>query len=54
MTRKLKCTCSHDYQDKAYGKGVRIYNDVAKIANTWRCTVCSRQQVQGEAAVKKK
>lgn len=39
----IKCKCSHEYQDKTLGTGVRIANTTAKqdkdIAEV-RCTVC--------------
>jgi len=38
-----QCTCEHEYQDKRYGKWMRIHN-WAPMANNknggWRCTVC--------------
>lgn len=39
----LPCKCSHEYQDKTYGKGVRVHNKALKGFNSgigWRCTVC--------------
>lgn len=42
MTKLLRCTCQHAYQDQQYGKGMRVHNE-AKVENeqvTWRCTVC--------------
>lgn len=40
-TVRKRCTCSHAYQDKRYGKGVRIMNRCAKQGqSTARCTVC--------------
>lgn len=42
MTRPLKCTCKHEYQDERYGKGIRLHNRIkmGTPANGWRCTVC--------------
>ena len=40
--KKINCTCSHDYQDKKYGKGKRIANKTTKNDNTYRCTVCGK------------
>ena len=32
-----KCTCDHVYQDKRFGKGMRLHN---KGLKGWTCTVC--------------
>ncbi len=42
MTKIIKCTCKHDYQDKKYGKGKRVANEcTSKSMNKqYRCTVC--------------
>lgn len=40
---KIACKCTHDFQDKKYGAGVRIANTTAKqdgVNATVRCTVC--------------
>ena len=34
-----KCTCKHEFQDKTYGNGNRVFN---KWTKGWRCTVCER------------
>ena len=39
-TVKLKCTCKNSFQDKRYGKNVRVMNKVEKQANAYRCTSC--------------
>jgi len=42
-TEVLTCTCQHEYQDKKYGKGMRVHNKAAGNKGTekkWRCTVC--------------
>lgn len=39
----LKCTCKHDYQDKVYGKGMRVHNAAGKGKAHGKevvCTVC--------------
>ena len=36
-TVEKKCTCVHEYQDKVYGKGIRLFNVGTKDA---KCTVC--------------
>lgn len=39
MTSKLiKCTCSHEDQDKMYGQGNRMANEAR--TGQYRCTVC--------------
>lgn len=37
---KLPCTCTHEFQDKLYGKGIRVHNQT-KVGQ-FRCTVCSK------------
>jgi hypothetical protein len=37
-TVKVNCKCENAYQDKAYGKGVRVANTTPK--GDARCTVC--------------
>lgn len=41
MTKVIQCSCSHDYQDRRYGKGKRLAN---KTQTGWRCTVCGIAQ----------
>ncbi len=40
----LACTCAHEYQDRKYGRGVRVHNRKCntKEAGDWRCTVCCK------------
>lgn len=42
-TQILSCVCKHEFQDKEYGKGKRLFNNNTKGA---RCTVCSIQVLQ--------
>lgn len=35
-----RCTCSHEYQDKTYGAGMRVHN-IAKKGDGARCTICA-------------
>ena len=40
-----KCTCKHKYQDKIYGKGNRVHNEIGSNVcvgklKGYRCTVC--------------
>ena len=32
-----KCTCHHPFQDKTYGRGLRVHNE---SNNGDKCTVC--------------
>ncbi len=38
---KKRCKCVHPYQDKKYGKKIRIHN---KTTKGWRCTVCGNEK----------
>jgi hypothetical protein len=43
MTKVIKCTCKHEFQDMQYGKNQRVCNSLAKNngkINGYRCTVC--------------
>ena len=43
MTKTIRCTCHHEYQDKIKGKGMRVHNYAEKVNQGdggWRCTVC--------------
>lgn len=48
QTKVLKCSCKHDFQDKYYGKGLRLHNFGPKCYGFavrgpgWRCTVCGK------------
>lgn len=41
-----KCSCQHEWQDKAYGKGRRVFNKTSggkgQQGGGWRCTVCDK------------
>lgn len=37
FTSVKRCTCKHDFQDKRYGKSLRLHN---RGPNGQRCTVC--------------
>lgn len=41
-TVEKACTCKSDFQDKTYGKGVRVFNTTEK--ESIRCTVCGREE----------
>lgn len=38
-TITVKCTCKHDFQDKTYGNGIRVFN-VSYNNKEAKCTVC--------------
>jgi hypothetical protein len=38
-TKILSCNCKHEYQDKKYGQGKRVHNEM-KDKKGYRCTVC--------------
>ena len=43
-----KCTCEHKYQDKRYGKWLRVHNPTRDSRGTgiggYRCTVCGKEK----------
>lgn len=46
-TKEIKCTCTHEYQDKTYGKGIRVANvkrGNEKSKGGAYCTVCGREE----------
>lgn len=51
-TKKIQCGCKHEFQDKKYGKGVRIANTTAKKPTPGtvivRCSVCASLQTVGD------
>ena len=47
MTKILKCTCQHEYQDEIYGKGNRVHNPLKTSQHEqpkYRCTVCKQEK----------
>ena len=47
MSKLLSCDCQHEFQDKMYGKGIRVHTKMKqseKLANLWRCTICSMER----------
>lgn len=42
--KKGKCTCPQEFQDKIYGKGVRVHNKTNKPSE-FRCTGCGVSRV---------
>ena len=43
----LQCVCEHEFQDRKYGKGFRLFNRALKEANKYRCTVCGKEKTSG-------
>jgi len=41
-----KCTCADKYQDKTYGKGNRVHNEMTKDPTKCRCTVCGNEKTK--------
>jgi|WetSurSiteA1Bulk_404760.scaffolds.fasta_scaffold00108_8 hypothetical protein len=37
------CNCRNDYQDRTYGKGMRVKNTSGKTDKA-KCTVCGKEQ----------
>ncbi len=52
-TKVMKCTCKHEYQDKHYGKDLRVHNMAIGKVKGWRCTVCATVKPDGEVEKKK-
>jgi len=47
MTALRKCDCNDDYQDKKYGKGYRLCNQMKTAKGMplkWRCTICGKEK----------
>ena len=44
-TKVMRCTCESEFQDKEYGKGMRLFNlrDDKKHAGEAFCTVCGNK-----------
>jgi len=43
-TAVKECTCKHEFQDKRYGKNMRLMNPIKEKSDcNWRCTVCGRE-----------
>ena len=48
-TKRKPChthNCESEYQDKKYGKGIRVHNRCGgpdRKTDSWRCTVCGNK-----------
>jgi hypothetical protein len=43
----LACTCENKFQDKTFGKNMRVFNarkKGEKSAQLYRCTVCNKER----------
>lgn len=52
----LPCNCKHEFQDRIYGRGMRVHNKAKSKDGgaVWRCTVCgSVKSAAGEKVVRK-
>jgi hypothetical protein len=38
----LPCNCENEYQDRKYGKYMRLHN--SKLKEGWRCTNCGKDK----------
>lgn len=44
-TKVMRCGYQHQYQDKVYGSGMRLFNRAGgKNGSIFRCTVCTAQK----------
>jgi hypothetical protein len=50
MMKAKECNCTSEYQDKKYGKGIRIHNacGASKGNPGYRCTVCGNQKMSSK------
>lgn len=39
-----KCNCKSEFQDKKYGKDMRVHNKYIKENGGYRCTVCNKDK----------
>jgi hypothetical protein len=46
MTKVLACGCKYEYQDKIYGKQLRLHNEAKgkSAKSAWVCTVCGNRK----------
>lgn len=53
MTKVMQCSCVSEFQDKEYGKNMRLFNAIGKDQNDgWRCTVCGKEIEEGTSKKK--
>lgn len=46
LTMIKVCNCKHEFQDKKYGKGKRVFNSGAGKGSDskYKCTVCGKEK----------
>ena len=47
------CGCQHEFQDKQYGRGMRVHN-YAEKTEAYRCTVCCALKTKEKKKVEEK
>ena len=50
--KRCENDCRSEFQDKTYGKGMRVMNK-CKLGTSLRCTVCDKEKSVGTAGKKK-
>ena len=47
--RMIRCTCTSEFQDKEYGKDMRVYSPCVKDGKVtgYRCSVCAKKIMVG-------
>ena len=53
LSKILKCFCDSEFQDKEYGRYMRLHTAKMKD-NTYRCTICGKEQTSGKSEKVKK
>ena len=43
MAEIKRCNCTHEAQDKLYGKNNRLMNEFGNPKKGYRCTVCGKE-----------
>lgn len=45
-TKIVQCTCEHEFQDKTFGKKMRVHNKLQSSPGNekYRCTVCGKEK----------
>lgn len=42
----MQCTCESPFQDKRYGKKIRVHNESKDGSDVaWTCTVCDKKKM---------
>lgn len=43
MSKIIPCNCVNEFQDREYGKGMRVFNTAGKNGDKLCCTVCGKE-----------